>query len=120
MKNILIIEDSMSIAMTLEMMLTGEGYKTMLAYEIGKALELAKTANPDLIILDINIPGGGGLLIAEELTKSEEAKKVPIIVFTAVSMDEAKEKTMMANVKHYVSKPDTDTLISYVNELLAE
>lgn len=68
-------------------------------------LELIKSGDPDLIILDIQLPELSGLDITKELRKIEKFKKVPIIAVTSFAMKGDKERILEAGVDKYVPKP---------------
>ncbi len=68
-------------------------------------LELIKSGNPDLIVLDIDLPVISGIDICIELRKIEKFKDIPIIAATALAMKGDKERIMTAGFDKYVSKP---------------
>lgn len=68
-------------------------------------LELIKSGNPDLIILDIQLPEISGIDICIELRKIEEYKEVPIIAVTSFAMKGDEERIMAAGFNKYISKP---------------
>ncbi|MBD3215178.1 MAG: response regulator [Candidatus Lokiarchaeota archaeon] len=70
-----------------------------------KGLELIKAGDPDLIILDIQLPEISGLDITRELRKIEKFKNIPIIAVTSFAMKGDKERILEAGVDKYVAKP---------------
>lgn len=68
-------------------------------------LELIKSGNPDLIILDINLPGMNGIEIGSKLRKIEKFKNIPIIAVTSFAMKGDKERILEAGFNEYTSKP---------------
>lgn len=70
-----------------------------------RGLELIKSNNPDLIILDIQLPVMSGIEICTELRKIEKFKSVPIIAVTSFAMKGDKERIMDAGFTEYTSKP---------------
>ena len=70
-----------------------------------RGLELIKSGEPDLIILDIQLPKLSGIDIAKELRKEDKFKKVPIIAVTSFAMKGDKERILSTGVNEYVSKP---------------
>ncbi len=68
-------------------------------------LELIKSGNPDLVILDIQLPEMSGIEICLELRKIEKFKKIPIIAVTSFAMKGDKERIMSAGFDEYISKP---------------
>ena len=69
------------------------------------ALEKIKSAFPDLIILDIQLPEMSGIEICQELRKLDEFKTTPIIAVTALAMKGDKERIVAAGFNEYISKP---------------
>ncbi len=67
--------------------------------------ELIKSGNPDLVILDIQLPEMNGIEICSELRKNEKFKDTPIIAVTSFAMKGDKERIMKAGFNQYVSKP---------------
>jgi two-component system cell cycle response regulator DivK len=70
-----------------------------------KGLELIKSGDPDLIILDIQLPEISGLDITRELRKIEKFKNIPIIAVTSFAMKGDKERILEAGVDKYIAKP---------------
>ncbi len=68
-------------------------------------LELVKSGNPDLVILDIQLPEISGIDICTELRKSDQFKEIPIIAVTSFAMKGDKERILSAGFNEYVSKP---------------
>jgi len=68
-------------------------------------LELIKSGNPDIIILDIQLPEMSGIDICKELRKIEEYKEIPIIAVTSFAMKGDEERIMAAGFNKYISKP---------------
>ena len=67
--------------------------------------ELIKSGDPDLVILDIQLPEMNGIEICNELRKTEKFKDTPIIAVTSFAMKGDKERIMDAGFNQYVSKP---------------
>jgi len=86
-------------------------FKTMPDVEIyseirgDTGLELIKSGNPDLIILDINLPVMNGIEIGSKLRKIEKFKNIPIIAVTSFAMKGDKERILAAGFNEYTSKP---------------
>ena len=68
-------------------------------------LELIKSGNPDLVILDIQLPEISGIDICTELRKIDKFKKIPIIAVTSFAMKGDKERILQAGFSDYVAKP---------------
>lgn len=68
-------------------------------------LELIKSGDPDLIILDIQLPEFSGIDIAKELKKIDKFKEVPIIAVTSFAMKGDKERILEVGIDEYIAKP---------------
>ncbi len=99
MKTILVIDDDMHIGNMLEEALTGEGYLVKRAYSGTEALLLLSQAKPDLILLDLMLPGLSG----EELLP--KIKDIPVIVVSAKADVSDKVELLLGGAADYVTKP---------------
>ena len=86
-RKILVVDDEKDIAMALKIRLRDSGYDVLVAFDSVQAYVTAQKEQPDLIILDIFIPGGGGFVVAERLKKSLTTQHIPIIFLTGISGD---------------------------------
>lgn len=105
MKTILIVEDDEEIVGLLRFNLEKHGYMVVTAEEGYKALELAPKIKPDLILLDIMLPGLDGYEVCQSLRKMEEMEKVPIIMLTAKSEELDVVLGLELGADDYVTKP---------------
>lgn len=102
---ILIVEDN-PVNMELFTDLLGIcNYECLCAEEGLTALELAKSGKPDLILLDIQLPGMDGLRVASELRANEETRHIKIIAVTAYAMKGEKDIFLENGFDGYISKP---------------
>src|SRR5271169_3574441 len=85
-KRILIIDDEQDIQRLLKALLEGAGYLTSPALDSMQALMIARQVKPDLIILDIQMPGGGGIKVYERLRINTNFTKTPVLVYTALAL----------------------------------
>jgi len=83
-KRVLVVDDEMNIRLFLKTLLETSGYSPHLAKNAKEGLELAWQLKPDLIILDVMMPGEGGLVMYQGLQEDERLKKVPVIMLSAV------------------------------------
>jgi CheY-like chemotaxis protein len=79
---LLLIDDDALVHEMLETELQGEGYDLDKAFSGQEGLDRAQTTRPDVIILDLNMPGMSGFEVAEMLKRGEETARIPIVVFT--------------------------------------
>ena len=103
MSSILLIEDDKTIRLALGFTLTNAGYELTVATDGAEGLEVARTANPDLILLDVMLPKLSGLEVARLLRN--DGNKVPIIMLTALDQETDKVAGLDAGADDYVTKP---------------
>ncbi len=114
----MIVDDELDFREMLSLMMTKEGYETEMAEDGTELLEKIGEFQPDLIILDVMMPGPTTMEILEKLT--EKKSKPKIMLLTVVRFTEAKEKNLYdaANVVDYITKPfDMDNLVDTVKKL---
>jgi phosphate regulon transcriptional regulator PhoB len=99
---ILIVEDEASIASTLAFNLKQDGYETLTAATGERALELARSFQPDLVLLDLMLPGIGGLDLCRYLRRERD---VPIIMVTARSSELDRVLGLELGADDYITKP---------------
>jgi CheY-like chemotaxis protein len=115
-KKILIIDDDPSIRYMLSRVLVGEGYQTSSAADGESGVSIATKMEPDLVLLDLKMPGVGGRETLKSLMVTYP--DIPVIVITAVS---PREFGSLAGVNALLQKPlDFPTLLDTIQRLLAE
>jgi DNA-binding response OmpR family regulator len=112
MKTILIVEDDPKIALALEVRLKANRYAVSVASDAIVGASLGRTVKPDLILLDISMPGGNGFQLAETFQRMLETKGTPIIFITASKSPELLQKVMDLGAVGLFEKPfDTEKLL---------
>ena len=102
-KTILIVEDEQNIVDILSFNLTREGYDTMEAYDGPTGLQLALEHNPDLILLDLMLPGMSGFDVCREVRQS--GSSTPILMLTAREEEADKVLGLELGADDYITKP---------------
>jgi DNA-binding response OmpR family regulator len=102
---VLLIEDEPAIAKPIRYALQEEGYDVALAVSGEEGLEKAKKHNPDIIILDLMLPGLPGEQVCKEIRKSENISGVPVIILTAKDTDVDKVICQVIGANCYITKP---------------
>lgn len=116
-KRILIVEDDAHIAEGLKLNLSLQGYEAAIADNGTEGLRMWKEWNPDLIVLDIMLPGIDGLSILRNIRLEDE--RLPILILSAKSEPEYRVKGLAYGVDDYLSKPfNLDEFLLRVERLL--
>ncbi|SRR5216684_1651213 len=108
---ILVVEDNLSNQLLTSSVLELEGYSVELAGSSVEALERVALRRPDLILMDVQLPGMDGLSLTKILKATRETAVIPIVALTANAMNGDGERALKAGCVGYISKPfDTRTL----------
>ncbi len=105
MKRILVIEDDQVIMNLIAILLEREGYAVVQAITAEAGITLAAEHPPDLILMDIALPGMDGLEATRILKTREATRTVPIVALTAQAMKEDAEKAARAGCDGFIAKP---------------
>ncbi len=120
-KKILIVEDDPDLVNALSKRLRANSYDTICALDAVSAIQLAHEEKPDLIILDIGLPGGDGFSVKKELDSSVHISDIPVIVITALNNLTTFKRSFRAGVAAFFQKPvDDQQLLSIVATVLGE
>jgi CheY-like chemotaxis protein len=108
---ILVVEDNPANQLLTTSVLIRDGFETEVADCAEDALVFIKARRPDLILMDVQLPGMDGLTFAQSLRSVPEAAGVPVVALTSHAMRGDRERAMAAGCVGYLSKPiDTRTL----------
>lgn len=117
---ILLAEDNEAHQELLSDYLGAYGFRLSIAKTGWEAIEQAKTASPDLILMDIQLPGIDGLNAIEQIRATPNLIQVPIIALTAFAMPSDREKCLSVGATEYLSKPlELKQLVTLIQKLLA-
>lgn len=105
MQTILLVEDDKNISLALSIRLQSMGYKVDSAEDAVYAMKAAVRCEPEVILLDINLPGGDGFVVADRLRASNKLWTTPIIFITASKDPKLKEKAAGYGASGYLEKP---------------
>ena len=120
-EQILIVEDNPLNMRLIEMTLRPKGYRLLGATDGEKALDMAIKENPDLIIMDIQLPKVSGLEVTKRLRQMPAFNHIPIIAVTAHAMKGDEAKIIDAGCDAYLPKPiNTRQLPVVITELLLQ
>lgn len=119
MKKILIVDDLPENVFMLQDRLEHEGYGTITAYDGHAGIEKAESELPDLILLDVMMPGITGIEVCRTLVSNEKTKNIPIILVTAKVGAEDTKEGLEAGAFDYIKKPfNKIELLARVNSAL--
>lgn len=104
-KTILIVEDNELNMRLFTDLLQAHGYDTVQSLDGKDAIDLTREKKPDLIIMDIQLPGLSGIEITKLLKAEDDLKDIPVIAVTAFAMKGDEERIMEAGFSSYVAKP---------------
>ncbi len=120
-KKILIIEDDQDMRQGLQIRLNANNYDAVYASDAVLAVTIVRKENPDLIILDLGLPGGDGFVVMERLNNLSDYNKIPVIIVSARDPYGNQKKALEAGALAYFQKPvDNDKLLSAIHKALGE
>lgn len=119
-KKILIVEDDSSVLRATSYILEKEGYEVLTAVDGLEGLRSAKEENPDLLILDVMLPGIDGFEICHSLRAESQTAQLPILMFSAKGQEADKATGLKVGADEYLTKPvERTVLLSKIEALLA-
>ncbi|ANG64317.1 two-component system response regulator [Marinobacterium aestuarii] len=118
---VLVVDDEPNIVLSLEFLMQQAGFEVITANDGETALLRVAEQRPDLILLDISLPGLSGFEVLEQLRAQPEHARLPIIMLTAHGREVEREKGLALGADDYITKPfSTRLLVEKVQALLTE
>lgn len=118
-ETILVVDDNLINLKLARVLLSLEGYQVQTAGDANEALKILKNFRPDLILMDIQLPGMNGLELTSKIKADASLKHIEIIALTAYAMKGDEEKALAAGCNGYIAKPiNTQTLPKIIAEYL--
>jgi DNA-binding response OmpR family regulator len=118
-KQILIVDDEPNVVMPIQFLMEQQGYRVMMAEGGEDALELISRYKPDLVLLDIMLPGIDGWEVCEIVRLNPNYRNIKIIFLTAKGREVEIAKGLALGADAYITKPfSNETLVAKVKELL--
>lgn len=102
---ILLAEDNTANIITINSYLEAKGFRLLLAKDGKEAIDLIKFEHPDVVVMDIQMPGMGGIEAMQLIRQNPDLKDIPIIALTALAMKGDRERCLEAGANAYLSKP---------------
>ena len=120
MARILIIDDSPTDTRVFTTTLEKHGHEVLSAGSAEDGVELCKKEHPDLVLMDVILPGMNGFQATRALSRDESTSDIPIIIVSTKNMETDRVWGMRQGAKNYIVKPPSEReLMSRVNALLA-
>ena len=121
MARILVIEDNAANMKLAVLLLENVGHVVMSAADAETGVTMARSARPELILMDVQLPGMDGLAATGLLKGDPLTADIPVIALTAMAMKEDREKTRVAGCDAYIAKPlRYQELYAAIDDLLAK
>ena len=118
-KSILLVEDYEGFRNSLKQLLELEGYQVEEAVTGEEAVEQATKTKPDMILMDLTLPGISGLSATKQIRQIPELKEAPIIALSAFDAEDFSEDAIVAGCNDYITKPvDFDQLTRLLTKFL--
>lgn len=118
-QKILVCDDEANIRSIMDFSLEAEGFEVIAAADGDEALRLVVSAQPDLVLLDVMMPGSDGLTVCRHLKENPATAHVPVLLLTARGAKADREAGLAAGADDYVTKPfSPQRLIDRINGLL--
>src|SRR6202012_1031382 len=120
-KKILIVEDDPNVLQAMHVRLRAHHYDTSSASDAISCMAEARKSEPDLIILDLGLPGGDGFLLMDRFKKVPSLASVPVIVVSGRDIRENQKKMVKSGAKAFLQKPvDNTMLLAVIRKALGE
>jgi CheY-like chemotaxis protein len=118
-EQVLVVEDNATGAKLIAYLLKAHGYEVTVANDAKTALAAIRRRHPDVVLMDVQLPGVDGLEIVRQLRADVVSRQPLIIAVTAYAMKGDKERALTAGCDGYITKPiDTRTLPAAIAQLL--
>lgn len=119
-RSVLIVDDEPNIVLSIEFLLKQAGFDVRVARDGEAALRAVAELPPDLVLLDVMMPGRNGYEVCQAIRSSAQGQAIKIVMLTARSRDVEREKGLALGADEYVIKPfSTRELVDRVKRLLA-
>jgi DNA-binding response OmpR family regulator len=120
-KKILIVDDDRDVQQGMSLRLKANQYDTCLAGDAFSGVAEARRSEPDLILLDLGMPAGGGFLVMERLKMIPSLAVIPVIVVSARHGLETQKRALESGAKTFLQKPvDDNQLLAVIRQALGE
>lgn len=104
-RKILVVDDNVDAAQSMSMLLEMSGHDVSYAYDGASALKAALESTPDVVLLDIGLPGMDGFEVAQRMRAAPHTAKCTLIALTGYGRSEDRERSAVAGFDHHLVKP---------------
>ena len=119
-KHVVLVEDEQNIAEAIRFLLSQEGWKVETLANGSSAMEVIRNASPDLVMLDVMLPGKSGFEILHDLRKDPSFATLPVLMLTARGHARDREMAEKAGVSRFMTKPFSNSeMLDAVRDLTA-
>ncbi|KIN66269.1 Response regulator receiver domain protein [Sulfitobacter noctilucicola] len=108
-KHVVLVEDEVNIAEAIRFLLSNEGWRVETLANGGSAYDVIRNAVPDLVILDVMLPGKSGFEILHDLRSDAAFEALPVLMLTARGHARDREMAEKAGVSRFMTKPFSNT-----------
>ena len=120
-RHVLLVEDEPNIVEAIRFLLSREGWRVDAHAEGSDALDVIRARDPDLVIMDIMLPGRSGIDIVRELRGIEKFRDLPVLMLTARGQNRDREMAEAAGVTRFMTKPFSNAeVLAAVRDLHAQ
>jgi twitching motility two-component system response regulator PilH len=117
-KKILVVDDSPTERAFMQNLLKRKGFEVMLAESGEQGIELAKALLPDMVLMDVVMPGLNGFQATRALTRDDVTKHIPVLICTTKDQDTDRIWGMRQGARDYITKPvNEEELLKKIEEL---
>jgi len=121
MATILVVEDELDVQKVVAKRLSSRGFTVHCASDGVQAVALAHKVNPDLIVLDLQLPAGDGLSVLRKVRMSGNIQRARIVVLTGMTNEIYKQSILAEGVDAYLQKPyDAQVLLDTIDQILSK
>ena len=118
-KKVLVVEDDADVRLGYHVLLKANHYETCFAADSLSAISEARKHQPDLIILDLGLPGGDGFIVLERFRTNTYLSVIPVVVVSARDVRGNRERALKAGARAFIQKPwDDNELLAIISQLL--
>ena len=118
-KEILIVDDELDVVVPIQFLMEQQGYSVMIAHRGEDALDMIYQYKPDLVLLDIMLPGIDGWQVCEIIRLNPKCRDIKVVFLTAKGRNKEIAKGLALGADAYITKPFSNAmLVAKVNELL--